>query len=186
MSHYTKRSELLAEAARVLAMCGEDDALAGRCVKHGVLSVLSLSKYNFFDLPACYDFALTLVEGKPVFEGDVLWVKPGCNAWIIDGGKIIATGHRLDRGILTTDSVVIQPEHLTWNPPQPTFKRGEPVMGVDECGGEYRLYFAEGKRCFDSGANSWTSEATSEWSDIRKLTPEELAEHDRLVNAWRD
>jgi hypothetical protein len=68
-----KQSDVLREAARVLDMCGGDEVTAATCVTFTGRYPFSWMAQGWFGTPTLYKFALGLVEGRGVFEGDTLY-----------------------------------------------------------------------------------------------------------------
>lgn len=75
-----------------------------QCVKHnGNIGKPKLG-YHFADPAECYEFALAVVEGKPVFDGDILYIP--------NGGKFTAGAKAFVR-------LKAYLPKLSWNPPKP-------------------------------------------------------------------
>jgi len=78
-----KKSDLYREYARVIDMCEADEISTYGCVKHNGIPLSGVPYFN--NEPAKWEFALAIVEGKPVFEGDVLYDSKG-NKYNIPSG----------------------------------------------------------------------------------------------------
>jgi len=77
-----KRSDLFREYARVIDMCEGTEVTAKQCVRihqqgHGDTFMAISEGYSpeFTDPPNNYTFAVAILEGKPVFMGDVVYDK---------------------------------------------------------------------------------------------------------------
>lgn len=112
-------ADLYTEAARVAKMIEGTSLTIGECVK--VDNIMSGAKVygkgvpTFNSSPEHYDFALFLVEGKPVFEGDVLYSKIICAA------------------IAITNLWEFQDHTLSWNPPKPKTVMVELPINMANC-----------------------------------------------------
>ena len=83
-----KKSDLYREYARVIDMCEGTGLEQFDCMKYMgcIYRDHNGSKNPSFDRPASeFSFALAIVEGKPVFEGDVLYDSKG-NKYNIPSG----------------------------------------------------------------------------------------------------
>lgn len=73
-----KRSDLFEEYARVIRMC--EDEVGGvssyMCVKVDG-SITRILNPSFLDLTSRYEFARYIIEGKPAFDGDIVYDKDG-------------------------------------------------------------------------------------------------------------
>lgn len=76
-----KQSDVLREAARVLDMCGGDEVMAATCVTFMGRYPFSWMAQGWFGTPTLYKFALGLVEGRGVFEGDTLYSNRDGSEW---------------------------------------------------------------------------------------------------------
>ena len=74
-----KRSDLFREYARVIDMCEGTEVDLSRCVKVDgkEWGRIAIHDIKFDTLPEYYDFALAIVEGKPVFKGDKIYLRDG-------------------------------------------------------------------------------------------------------------
>jgi hypothetical protein len=91
-------SELYLEAARVAKMIEGTDLLINDVIKiYGI--VYERERVLFRHEPEAYEFALAIVEGKPVFKGDELYDGNGCKIIVerTDGVNIYGTHCNLDR-----------------------------------------------------------------------------------------
>jgi hypothetical protein len=97
-------AKLYLEAARVAKMIEGTNLRLGDCFK---LDGEPFKSYNiiFNSSPDRYEACLAIVEGKPVFKGDVLYYNSGV--------KIIADIKAEEFG----DDLVY--DNLTWSPPKP-------------------------------------------------------------------
>jgi len=111
-----KKSDLYREYARVIDMCEGTGLEQFDCMKYMgcIYRDHNGSRNPSFDRPASeFSFALAIVEGKPVFEGDVLYFDGTCVA-----ADIFV--HRA-----TADCIVDQKgdcwsiDKLHWTPPKP-------------------------------------------------------------------
>lgn len=105
------QNDLYIEYARVIEMCKgtvlEDKPWV--CIKNEGRFV----DHPYFDMPPeFYEFAVAILEGRPVFPGDILCFKPS-------GSEYVASKH-------TTASAV---SDMTWQPPKP--KRTFMLNGVE-------------------------------------------------------
>lgn len=102
------RADLHREWARVLDMC-EDAGVndPSDCVRF--MDKVALPDPSFNERPTTYEFALAIVEGNPVFRGDVLYCTDNnCHVCKANGTtKFIAGVEPFD------------PNKCTWNPPKP-------------------------------------------------------------------
>lgn len=109
-----KDYELLEQQVRVMKMAekhGIDDWRKLVKVLHSG-NYVDLSVNHVFNHNYTYRFALGVVEGKPVFEGDVLWI----------GDKQVTAKHREDSiGWMTcADGLHRNTKKMTWTPPKKT------------------------------------------------------------------
>ena len=95
------KADLYREWARVLDMCEGTEVDPGTCWKLGVTIQNSIPNLN--GKPNDYEFAVAILEGKPVFKGDKLYH--------IDGNG----------SYFTVDRTTVRFNGLTWNPPNRTF-----------------------------------------------------------------
>lgn len=107
------RADLHRKWADVLEMCeaaGFDRPC--ECIKCG--SNTCITWPNFGGDPIEYNFAIAIVEGKPVFRGDVLYPNIGAPSKFVVGGI-------LDDGVIYNGSGTwdMKPHLLSWNPPKP-------------------------------------------------------------------
>lgn len=147
MINCKKKSDLYREYARVIDMCNENESTlhaklhANECVKYYGHYISAHPLFN--DKPENYDFAIAIVEGMPVFVGDVLWDR--CFRFRVSGIKNgILFGSNID-GLI---HIEISPESCSWSPPKPkTFMLNGvefelPVGGAYStfiCGLEYKF-----------------------------------------------
>ena len=134
------QNDLYIEYARVIEMC-KGTALENKpwvCIKNEGRFV----DHPYFDMPPeFYEFAVAILEGRPVFPGDILCFKPS-------GSEYVASKH-------TTASAV---SDMTWQPPKPkrrivleeTGKTGQPEVG------EY--VFNNGNLCLCRKPERWGNE----------------------------
>jgi len=117
MGGYVKKSDLYREYARVIDMCEGTGLEQFDCMKYmgRIYRDHNGSRNPSFDRPASeFSFALAIVEGKPVFEGDVLY----CTAehcWICrqNGTSKFIVGDK------STGGVGPNFDKATWTPPKP-------------------------------------------------------------------
>lgn len=95
--------------------------------------------YLSFGSDRKYEFALGVVEGKPVWEGDRLYDSTGC----VFTAKTIEDGSMC--GYITPNIVRVMPiELVSWNPPSPkTVMVGLPIEDVEYYASERKLTLAE-------------------------------------------
>jgi hypothetical protein len=107
-------AKLYEEAARVAKLIEGTDIKIEECIKH---DGHVMGSTPFFDSPASfYEFALAIVEGKPVFKGDVIYGRSGVR--FIAGE--IRDSYICERGYSLRGSGVSQPpSECMWNPPKP-------------------------------------------------------------------
>ena len=98
----TKRSDLFREYARVMDMCEGTKVSPRECLKWQGEICRSIPTLN--DDIHTYDFALAIIEDRPVFSGDVLWTK--------DGEKRTITG--LSAPYLNHNMGICRIDYLTW------------------------------------------------------------------------
>lgn len=84
MSQLTRRSDCYREFARVVDMCAGTGVDPVQCVRR--LGAEISAPPSFQNPPGEYEFAIALIEGKPLFSGDTLYDKDGI-AWKVDPGK---------------------------------------------------------------------------------------------------
>jgi len=122
-------NHLYLEYARVIKMC-EGTKLEGNpwvCVKIGDSTPNDNRTHPLFNhKPETYKFAVAVLEGKPVFVGDVIYDK-------LDEGarKIVVCGSN-EYGLIINNSVMewrSWRESASWTPPTP--KRTFTLNGVD-------------------------------------------------------
>lgn len=97
-----KKSDLYRERARVLDMCEGTDINPNDCCKYDGNLFDSNSKPSFNFDPKLYEFAVAILEDRPVFVGDALYAK--------------STGESL----VVSDSTLFLKD-LSWDPPKKTF-----------------------------------------------------------------
>jgi len=112
-----KRSDLYREWARVLDMCEGVDVAPNACVRFAGTELLDPSLFNAN--PEQYSFALAIVEGRPVFAGDVLYCEDSTTI-VVRGadksGRLIAD---CDNGATNALYTI---EFISRNPPAPIIK----------------------------------------------------------------
>lgn len=102
-----KRSDLFREYARVIDMCEDTEINIDSCVKIcGKIDLDPWKAYAFTLNPKSYDFAVAILEGKPVFVGDKVYHKT-------TGIKCTITG----------DIAMI--DNFSWSEPKETFTLAE-------------------------------------------------------------
>jgi len=115
-----KQSDLYREYARVIDMCEphrESGIHPNDCVIHNDHRLSGVPYFN--NEPANWKFAIAIVEGKPVFEGDVLYhyLEPkGCRVVSLHEKGLVAFSFESN----TNDFVYVK--NLSWNPPAPPRK----------------------------------------------------------------
>jgi len=97
-----KRSDLFREYARVIDMCEGTGVDPYECVGCGMS--LCDDEPTFMSDPGNYTFAVAILEGRPVFAGDEVYLKDG---------------RKYDWNAVWTCQIV---HYLTWNKPKRTFK----------------------------------------------------------------
>lgn len=152
MSDY---SEFLREVADSIDMQHEGSVDIPLMKKHMVGGGTILQSIETGDLIRFnnmrYEFPLFCVEGKPVFEGDELYLKHGVCVTVSD---------RL--------SVVM--EELTWTKPQEVFEKDDAVLVSNNGVAWVRAYYSNAQGdihcCFIDGKTSWSvgvSPITTGW-----------------------
>ena len=116
MTKIEKRSDLYREYARVIDMVEGTNINVFSCVKWNGIEIqkeTATNKEMFANNINSYQFAIAIVEEKPVFLGDVLYDKQGSIVRIdkkssFDGGELY-----------TVFFGVHDVSDLSWNPPKP-------------------------------------------------------------------
>jgi hypothetical protein len=105
----TKRSDLHRAWARLLDMVENTGTAAYECVK---IRGMQCTSYNigFNDDPNVYEFAIAILEERPVFVGDVVYT--------INGDERKITGVN-EYGSLESGSRTSSKNYLTWEAPNP-------------------------------------------------------------------
>lgn len=120
-----KRSDLHREWERVLDMCEGTGASPGICWRINGHPGKNGCEPCLNDTTNLYEFAVAILEGKPVFVGDKVYRKPSGNE------QIIFDNVGLDR---------VDWSLYTWNPPKKTFMlNGEELPSTSESG-NHALY----------------------------------------------
>lgn len=101
MAQCKKKADLHRKYAQINDMCEGTETPPYKCVKHK--NNLMFAELIFTGKPEDYQFALAIVEGKPVFPGDVLYLKDGGNKITVD----IESEKKLIESL------------LSWQPPHP-------------------------------------------------------------------
>lgn len=110
MRKVEKRSDLHREWAKVLDMVEGTKADAGNCVK--IDGLKNVSYFPRFDLGIDrYEFALAIIDDKPVFVGDELNYS--------NGTKFIATGIDDAKSMIFSGVTAYIIEGCSWNAPKP-------------------------------------------------------------------
>jgi hypothetical protein len=104
-------AKLYEEAARVAKIIEGTDLKMHDVVKY---SGENIPYPNFYSNRNEYEFALAIVEGKPVFKGDVLWNVPNNFKFTADRSDYIGGVQRIIGG-----SLCAWLEAASWNPPKP-------------------------------------------------------------------
>lgn len=117
MTKCKTKSDLHREYARVLDMCEGTDVKPWECAKNLIVNCQLEEPPTFPSKVESYQFALCLVDNKPVFEGDELWFnKNKFTVKSIDNGCLmLSPGKELPCLFLLLDNVCL----LSWQPPQP-------------------------------------------------------------------
>lgn len=124
MNNINKRSDLHREYARVLDMVEGTNVKPFECVKHVIGTTVGkfFGEPEFNQIPSDYQFAISIVEDKPVFIGDELYWKSGNNS------KYKIKSITDDGWLVTDDNGIFHIMGASWNPPKPkTFN----LNGVD-------------------------------------------------------
>ena len=124
----TKRSDLFREYARVMDMCEGTNVSVNKCIKDkGKIGVINLNIDYFND----YEFALVIIEDRPVFKGDVLWTK--------DSQQITVESGTNDNKIWGSDDRLFTCDFLSWKEPKRTITiNGKGFHAPSETGCDYR------------------------------------------------
>ena len=109
----TKRSDLFREYARVIDMCAGTRVSPRECLKWKGEICRSIPTLN--DDIDTYEFALAIVEDRPVFKGDVLWTKDSQQI-TVDIGLATFEGYK----IWTSDERLFTSDFLSWQEPKRT------------------------------------------------------------------
>lgn len=136
------QNDLYIEYARVIKMCN-GTALENKpwlCVKFNGTCIFDTHP-SFTSNPELYEFAVAILEDRPVFPGDILYLKSSGLEYVADK--------------YTTASAV---SDMTWQPPKPkrrivleeTGKTGQPEVG------EY--VFNNGNLCLCRKPERWGNE----------------------------
>lgn len=108
-----KKSDLYREWARVLDMCEGTDILLIDCLKINGQTGLAT---NFCSDPSVYQFAIAILEGKPVFVGDEFYEGGGNKCIIKADMHLYANNHCIVQHVDNVDW-----RKFSWNPPKKTF-----------------------------------------------------------------
>ncbi len=107
-----KRSDLFREYACVIDMCESTEVTTKQCVRihqqgHGDTFMAISEGYSpeFTDPPNNYTFAVAILEGKPVFMGDVVYDKLSGSPYTVNPASSFCNLHR----------------GFTWSKPKRTF-----------------------------------------------------------------
>lgn len=120
-----KQSDLYREYARVIDLCEGTSVQPWECVRWNGTPFNEVPL--FCDPPKRYTFALTVVENRPVFAGDVLYGENGIS-WDVTPSLVQAYFFG----------------GLSWNPPKPkTFTLNGKEFPLPD-GGQFELYIAGG------------------------------------------
>jgi hypothetical protein len=113
------QADLHREWARVLDMCAGTSVNPVDCVKNPAAKYNEISINDIFNiLPTWTEFAIAIVEGRPVFRGDVLYNENGVACVVVDDSTVVINSVRK----FDLHSLNI----LSWNPPKTKFN-------VDDC-----------------------------------------------------
>lgn len=115
-----KTIELMREYVRVSDMCKGTDVKPWECVKYAGNTGF-YNHPNFIKNTESMEFAIAILEGRPVFVGCKLWFKDECK-------KVTVYGKR-DGYIDTNEFGTIGYSGLSWTPP--TKKRTFMLNGVE-------------------------------------------------------
>lgn len=136
-----KRSDLFREYARVIDMCEGTGVSPQKCVRsyqvgHGDSSITFPDGFNpgFTDAPNNYEFALAILEGKPVFKGDGIYHKATGIKWIVGYGADLSEGFA---------------QQFTWTKPR-TFTLNGEMLPCPQIQGDYELQIHRSYFYFDS------------------------------------
>jgi len=127
------QSDCFEELARVMRMIGGTQVQLYLCIKnlyHGV----RISAIPSFDYPSHWSFAIAIVEDKPVFVGDTLW---------LDGDTLTITNASADTAgtwyLETNEGMCLYPSRVrrcSWKPlapPKPVLQEGFIPHDGGEC-----------------------------------------------------
>lgn len=109
-SKITKRSDLFREYARCIDMCEGTKVYPHECLKWQGQICRNIPTLN--DNIDTYEFAIAIVENKPVFKGDVLWTKEGEPRTIVNSD--------IDSKFIVHDLGICRIDFLTWKEPKRT------------------------------------------------------------------
>jgi hypothetical protein len=108
MSKCKTTADVLRRAQDMVDMCKGTEVVWHRCIKHRSIPFCYFP--DFSDIPESYDFAHCLLDGKPVFTGDVVYGKSGSAYTIKSDGKL---------KLGDIGSVDFDPDNFTWTKPTP-------------------------------------------------------------------
>ena len=138
-----KKSDLYREWARVLDMCEGTKVDPVDCWS---LNGRKYKDYPEFDAdPEYYTFAVTILEGKPVFVGDKIYAN-NCTSALTVEGRCEQNGY-IFVGNCTNYDISI----LSWNPPKKTFMLNDVELPCpDGNKGGYQLSLLNGRHYFSN------------------------------------
>jgi len=150
-----KKSDLHIEWARVLDMCEGTKVRPFVCWNRKGYDRLKPARCApaFSEDPDSYEFAVAILEGKPVFVGDKIYAKQ------IFGSEFDWDDPDHIRQI-TCEDLCVDPEDVwTWNPPKKTFMlNGEELpCATTKQGGEVMIIKVGNQEChfmFESGKDA--------------------------------
>jgi len=164
MSSITKRSDLFRQYARVIDMCEGTNVNALDCIKFNDRPLVERNKSNepeFILDPSCYDFAIAILEGKPLFAGDTVYCITKGSAMIIS-----AYGPPVKEFI----------DQVTWNKPARKIKidsvelprplDDESPHQVGVCGTSYYFRSIDDSREFMNGVIELINRAMNETKKV--------------------
>lgn len=136
-----KKSDLYRELARVIDMCEGTGVDPKFCWKYEGVNINGMP---YFDSELeQYEFAVAILEGKPVFVGDKVYAN-NCTSPLIVGGISKQNGYIFVGNCINYDISI-----LSWNPPKKTFLlNGVELPCPDGNKGGYQISLLSGRHYF--------------------------------------
>lgn len=142
MQNFT--SDLHREWARVLDMCEGTGVDPRYCWKYSGMNVKKIPALDGRDLHK-YEFAVAILEDKPVFVGDKIYAN-NCTSALTVEGISKQKGYVFVGNCANYDISI-----LSWNPPKKTFMlNGEELPCPDGNKGGYQISLLNGRHYFSN------------------------------------